>query len=654
LFIIPIYRREMVVAVRRERVHSQRVWYTGVMLAIVLGTFAAWYYWEAGRVSGRLMARIAEQAFLWVIGCHGARLIGPVVSRGAIALAGEKDRRTLDFLLTTRLSAAEIVLEKCAASLVAGLTTMAAGLPIMLLLHILGGIDVRLIVLAYAGLATTAFLVASLTIAASTIAPDARRAAGYSVLTILAWLVVPFVLPIVLPRFGLHLPPWAATANAWLLASSPFGLAFKLVMGVGAFQGLFDAVAWMGGLQVGGGVLLLVGSIAALRPAYRWQMSGEVRALRLSRRRPVWRFRARPAVGDDPILWREMYTTRSTGLMKAILWLLNAGCLAALGSATYFFAAPAVREVWEHGYATASTGAHRPEFNLFIRIFVPPTNADQVADLARVDFNVFLRYATTAIAFVLALGVAATPAEVFGRERAKTTWTSLLATPMSGRAILRATFRAALWRCREVIAIVLGLWTIGLLAGAIHPLGYVAAILELAASTWFFMTFLTSRTLAALPTKDAAAVASQGLGLLMILLLSGALPSLLPARSSSVLLGAGSLPLMLWLSLLSYRDVQALLHSSYPQLQWIGIHTGEGADRVLAAWLIGVLVASLGGWWIWRSTVAQFDRWVGRPWRPGAAPESGAARRSLVPVCGQPIAAKTRRLSGTGELPRPC
>src|SRR5207244_10619964 len=99
-----------------------------LLVAIVLGTFATWYYWEAGQISSRLMARIAEQAFLWIIGYHGVCMIGPVVTRSAMAIAGEKDRRTLDFLLATRLSGAEIVLEKCAACLVVGLTTMAAGL----------------------------------------------------------------------------------------------------------------------------------------------------------------------------------------------------------------------------------------------------------------------------------------------------------------------------------------------------------------------------------------------------------------------------------------------------------------------------------------------------------------------------------------------
>src|SRR5262249_5698842 len=149
------------------------------------------------------------------------------------------------------------------------------------------------------------------------------------------------------------------------------------------------------------------------------------------------------------ILWREMYTTRGNGLMKAIGWLLNAGCLVVLGYATYLFAAPAVREVWEHGYALAMTDARRPEFNLFVRIFVPSANTNQAVDMAGVDFKVSRSYATTAMGIVRGMGVAGTPGEVLEGERAKQTWTSLLATPMTGREILRATIRAAVWRFRE-------------------------------------------------------------------------------------------------------------------------------------------------------------------------------------------------------------
>ncbi len=140
---IPIFWRELVTASRREAVHSQRGYFAGLLLAVVLGTFAAWYYWGDGDVTNVVMEQVAQRAFLLVIGVHAAAIMGPIVLRATTAIAGEKDRRTLEFVLITRLTSAEIILEKLAARLVLFVTTIAAGLPVMLLLHLLGGVNAR-------------------------------------------------------------------------------------------------------------------------------------------------------------------------------------------------------------------------------------------------------------------------------------------------------------------------------------------------------------------------------------------------------------------------------------------------------------------------------------------------------------------------------
>ncbi len=326
--ILPIFRRELLHAVRREGVHSQRGFFAGLMLAIVVGTFGVWGYSEGWELPNIEMARAAERAFLLVMGLHAVSLMGAILVRATMTIAGEKDRRTLDFLIITRLSAAEIVMEKLAACLVLFVTMTAAGLPVMLLLHFLGGVDPRLIVLTYGGIGTTAFFLASLGISFSVMSPDGRQAVNASVLTTMGWLMGPPMLPMVLSRFGLRLPDWAATINAWLIASSPLSVAMKVALGVGASQGLTYALAWMCGLQVASGVLLLIVSVARLRSAFRAQVSGDVRERKRARKRPVWRFRPRPAVGDDPILWREMYTTTVNGFMKAIGMIINLGVVA--------------------------------------------------------------------------------------------------------------------------------------------------------------------------------------------------------------------------------------------------------------------------------------------------------------------------------------
>ncbi len=120
------------------------------------------------------------------------------MSQTATCIAVEKDRRTLDFLLATRLSSTEIVVGKLAAYMLVFLGTLAAGLPIMLLLNQLGGVDGRLILTAYAGIVATGFWLAAFSIWFSATAPDSRRALGraVSVLMCLVFGAVPRRVPL--------------------------------------------------------------------------------------------------------------------------------------------------------------------------------------------------------------------------------------------------------------------------------------------------------------------------------------------------------------------------------------------------------------------------------------------------------------------------
>jgi len=610
--IIPILRRELVVAARKAQLQMGRSFFAGFMLTVVLGTFGARYYWEQGSVSPELMGRAARQSFMWIVVVHATTILG-VATAGALSIAGEKDRRTLDFLLATRLGNAEIVLAKLVSSLTLFLSTVAAGLPVMLLLNTLGGIDLRLILLTYAGFLCMTFFLASFSIWVSTGASDSRSATSVTILGIMAWLMLPFFVAFVFPRFGLRLPGFVLTVNAWLLASGPLGLLLKIGGGITASSGLIDAVAQMSELQLLGGVVFLVWAIVRLRSAYRINVSDESHGLVRRLTRPGWRLRAKPAVSDDPILWREMSTSRVGFLGWAVSVMFISCIYVALGYVTFFFGRPAFIELWHHGYSAGLTTAERPEVNLMVRFFMPDYGVKPPADIARTEFNLFLRYVTTPLTFLIALMAAGAAAAGIATERARETWNSLIATPLTARDILRSKMLAALWQMRWVLTTLLVLWTIGLIAGAIHPLGYLALVLELAAWTWFL---LARGTLDSVRAKDLATAAGISTRLGMFLTFSGAVPLFLPGRLNSVLLGVGSLPFVSFSSLVSYRDVRGALHfSAYPPLQWIGIATGEGALRVVATCVIAIIAPALGGLYYWRYANAHFDRLIDRPWR---------------------------------------
>jgi hypothetical protein len=60
-------------------------------------------------------------------------------------------------------------------------------------------------------------------------------------------------------------------------------------------------------------------------------------------------------------------------------------------------------------------------------------------------------------------------------------------------------------------------------------------------------------------------------------------------------------------------------YTVYPHLAWAGIATGEGAIRVLATCLLGIILPAVGGLLGWKDLLAHFDRLIGRPCRNGAA-----------------------------------
>jgi hypothetical protein len=172
------------------------------------------------------------------------------------------------------------------------------------------------------------------------------------------------------------------------------------------------------------------------------------------------------------------------------------------------------------------------------------------------------------------------------------------------------------------------LWTLGLASGAIHPLGFIVALMELAASIWLIAVF---GALGAIQAEKAEGAAAQGLHLTLLLTCTGVLPLLLPAGFNSVLLASGSLPFMVWTSLLSYRDLARALASPLTGNGWTGLRGGQVPLVVFASWLLAMVGPALGGTWAWRYGMRHFDRLVGRPHRPAPAANVDIAPRVPTP-----------------------
>ncbi len=248
---------------------------------------------------------------------------------------------------------------------------------------------------------------------------------------------------------------------------------------------------------------------------------------------------------------------------------------------------------------------------------------------ARLEFNIVLRELSAFCAWGYVLVVYGAAVEGVKRERERGTWLGLIATPLSGWKILRAKMLGPVLSRLGGALTLIALWTVGLMAGAVHPLGFLAAVTGLAALAWFFSALGVSTSL----REGGMKRAGHPLALVV---------RLVAALGVTFLLGAISGALA-WSSLLSYEDVFSVVHSgAFPQfgttaLQTVvgvpddlpllarfllfgtrALRTVVGARTVVGVWLAGTIALVAGAYSVTRAMCRDFDVEVGRPTRPRA------------------------------------
>lgn len=608
----PLLLREFQTTARRGSTFWDRAGAAATVLTILGASAWAWDYWGLDWASVAEVRQFTLRTFACVVAFLIVLTMGVVPTEVARGLAGERDRKTLDALLATRLSDAEVVLGMTAAGLVKFVSAQAVVFPILALMVPLGGVGPGLLLLAYAGLASTAFALAGVGAVVSVGARSGVRSMSSAIGVSVAWFGLPLMVAIIFPRIFPGRLTWVVPVALWGLDSSPVGVVLNLG-GVIRRAGPVESVFRMIGLQTAGGVLLFLWAIRRLRPASRALYDVESRALVLRLSRVT---RRRSPCGDDPVFWKEKYDRRGVSDRQVFLGrLLLTALLAGFALGTYRLARPAFLELAARGYGASSRGVYSPEENPYARLFVNGLPAPPPGQ-ARGEFNVVLRQAGATFLLFYLLFLAGVAAEGVAGERSRDTWTVLIATPLTGREILRAKMAGAIWRGRGWAALTVGLWALGLLSGAVHPFGFAAALAVLAVTGGFAVALGTYMSL---KSRDQREANNRTLLPVMFLGLSGMALALLPAGAASVLAGSGCLPMIGLLSLLSYEDVQAALGpGTFPNLTAGGFHTGEGAGRVLAACLIGLTGHAVAAFLLTRAAFRGFDADVGRPVRAGA------------------------------------
>ncbi|MDG3006811.1 hypothetical protein [Paludisphaera mucosa] len=610
-------RREYVVSIGRGSLFRDRLLAAALTGSAVLACLLLWDWnrWDRTSIAGA--SSVGRVAFGLLVVVQVGFAVAFVLPT-ARAIASERDGRSLDDLLATRLSSSEIVLGVMAAGLFRFANALAATIPVSVLIVYLGGVDPRYALLAFAGSASTALLVAAMSVAASVESRTAGRAARSAFGLLYLWFVVPALLLTARGFLLPAVPDWLLTPLLWALDGGPLGPAGS---GIGILPrpwGIVEAVARMAAIQVVVAGALTAWAIRRLRPVSRalYDLEGRIgllQALRAaSRSRP-----RRRLCGDDPVFWNEAFgqPTETRAGRAASRGVQFAG-IGAIVVCTWWFAGPAFRELADRGYGPSAEAYRMPEMNPLPRVIaerlVVGTAVVPAPGRARLEFNLALRQFTALVALGFAISIFGFGVEGVARERRRDTWTGLLATPLSGRDIIRGKVLGALWKARSTAAVLLGLWTVGLAAGAVHPLGLAAALFWMGVSGPLYGMLGVSAGLRAEESKWPLNPAMW-------------------ARSLAAFFGVSTLltlvPMLLaGASLFTYEDVQAAARSGpFPPFDepilrpWIGARTiglaclgGTTALLVEAVLFAGTLTLA-------------FDALVGRPARPREDAPAGAA-----------------------------
>jgi len=137
----PVFTYECAAAARRRRTYAARAGFLAVLLVSLTIMWAERLATDPRDIGARRLAGVSESFFRAVAGTQLVLVLlaAPAYTAGAVCL--DRAHGNLSLLLATDLSAAEVVLGKLGARLLQVLGLVLAGLPVLFLATLLGGID---------------------------------------------------------------------------------------------------------------------------------------------------------------------------------------------------------------------------------------------------------------------------------------------------------------------------------------------------------------------------------------------------------------------------------------------------------------------------------------------------------------------------------
>lgn len=488
----PVLFYDVVRTARRSRYFISRCAYLGVLTAVLCWMYGLWMMrYRDQAIPPAEMATFAEWFFYvyLVVQFLVVLLVTPAYTAGAIS--EEKERRTMEFLLATDLRNREIVLGKFTARVGNLLLLLLAGLPILSFIQLIGGIDPDLLLGGFAATALTLVELASLSILFSVYTRRSRDAIllvyfavgiywglAAALLTfrsnsyIVDYVLVPGALPYRVENLLWHVN-----------SGNPFVMLHRVAHELQAGTSLATCLMTLGRdyavfcLMLS--LICCTWAVARVRTVALRQVQGGTPRVR--RYPHHW---GRPGVGNDPMLWKEIFEPglRFNWLGRIVSLLIAVFVIAPVSTILLDTVSPGGAGFWNY--------------------------ADAI--------DVWLRGLVAAACSFMLLGVAVRAAGSLSGERDIRTLDGLLTTPLSSNAILFAKWIGAIAGMRWAWFLLLAAWGLGVYCGKLHlwvfPLLFLAWLIYAAflAQLGLWFSLLSPTTLRA---TIRTLLATVGLGL---------------------------------------------------------------------------------------------------------------------------------------------
>jgi ABC-type transport system involved in multi-copper enzyme maturation permease subunit len=192
----PLFLYDLIRTCRRGQPAGLRIFYAALLLTMLLvvgflefqGEPFAQLMFGRSTLNNQRLAKIAEGFFVGIMAVQFIIILLVTPLYVAPAIAEEKERRSLEFLLTTELTDHEIVLGILGARLANLMLLLLTGVPILMLVAFLGGVDPPHVLAAMILTGMTVLALSSLSILSSTLS----RTTLVAIASTYAWTAVLF------------------------------------------------------------------------------------------------------------------------------------------------------------------------------------------------------------------------------------------------------------------------------------------------------------------------------------------------------------------------------------------------------------------------------------------------------------------------------